>query len=100
MKLTNLSIGAILLTLATQSHAGITGYLYVHNSRSESISVTVEKSDGSTSSYTVSGRSFKSINVNDASDGTTWLYAYDANNTEIKRESANGNYSSYNWYVD
>jgi hypothetical protein len=96
-----LVFGVIVLFSATpNADAGIKRYLYVNNSRSSNITVTVEKSDHSTSSYTVYAHSKRNIEVGDSGDGTTWLYAYDGSGGEIKRESASGQYSDFTWYVD
>jgi len=86
---------------ASTGHAMIKGALVVHNSRNEAITIEVYNSRSeSLGAFTVYARATRSITIEDTQEGTDWFDAYDASGRWIKRGSASGVYTNFDWWVD
>lgn len=82
-------------------NAMIKGSLVVHNSRNETITVEVYNSQSkSLGAFTVYAKATQSITIEDTQEGTDWFDAYDASGRWIKRGSASGVYTNFDWWVD
>lgn len=86
---------------AVTSRAMIKNSLVVHNSRNETITVEVYNSQAeSLGTFTVYAKAVQSISIEDTVEGTDWFDAYDSSGRWIKRGSASGTHTNFDWWVD
>lgn len=96
-----LSLLLVLAGLSSSAHAMIKKYLIVHNSRNETITVSVNNSqDRYVGTFYVAAKSTYSISVDDTEEGTDNFEAYDMRGNLLKTGIASGIYSNFDWWVD
>jgi hypothetical protein len=78
----------VFLVCVAPARAGITGDLFVHNFRDETVTVKVLKTDGTYVEQEMDAQTTSTIYIGDNEIGATWIYYADSNGTEIDRVPA------------
>ncbi len=91
----------VLWGLTPVANAMIKNSLVVHNSRTETITVSVNNSQGRyVGTFYIDAKSTKSIRVEDTEEGSDYFEAYDMSGSLLKTGIASGIYSNFDWWVD